>query len=303
MKKSTLLLSLFGVFTMFGVNAAEPVTENNPNAVRSARPPEDKEQLERRLASVATLIEKSSAAKQIESSAVPQALALRDKARELRQKAEESFKAGNYLEASRFLDQTAKLMFEGVRLAAPEQIERGKKQRDFDSRMESVKALLEAQKRISAEKNQGAKGTATSKKIEGSIRDAQALATAGKLDEGRALLDQVYVTTRTEIESMREGDTLVRSLNFATKEEEYLYEVNRNETHKMLVGVLLDEKRATNSGLDGMVKKYLEKSESLRLSAQNMAEKKDFEGAIQMLEDSTKELVRAIRSAGVYIPG
>lgn len=303
MKNSTLLLSLVGVLAMFGVNAAEPSPENNPNSVRSARPPEDKEQLERRLASVATLIEKSSAAKQIESSAVPQALALREKARELRQQAEQSFKAGNYVEASRFLDQTAKSMFEGVRLAAPEQIERGKKQRDFDTRMESVKALLEAQKRISAEKNQGAKGAATSRRIEGLIREAQAFATAGKLDEGRTLLDQVYVTTRTEIESMREGDTLVRSLNFATKEEEYLYEVNRNETHKMLVRVLLDEKRSTNSGLDGMVKNYLDKSESLRLSAQSLAEKKDFEGAVQMLEDSTKELVRAIRSAGVYIPG
>ena len=119
MKKSTLLLSLFGVFAMFGANAAEPATESNPNAVRSARPPEDKEQLERRLASVATLIEKSSAAKQIESSAVPQALALRDKARELRRQAEESFKAENYVEASRFLDQTAKLMFEGVPSMGP----------------------------------------------------------------------------------------------------------------------------------------------------------------------------------------
>lgn len=303
MKITTLLFALLSSVLAVGANAAELVAQNNQESVRGARPPEDKEQLERRLASVATLIEKSSAAKQIESSAVPQALALREKARELRQQAETAFMAGNYLEASRFLDQTAKMMFEGVRLAAPEQIERGKKQRDFDNRMESVKALLEAQKRISAEKNQGAKGTATSNRIEGLIRDAQALATAGKLDEGRALLDQVYVTTRTEIESMREGDTLVRSLNFATKEEEYRYEVDRNETHKMLVTVLLEEKRATNSGLDAMVKKYLEKSESLRLGALALADKKDFEGAIQMLEDSTKELVRAIRSAGVYIPG
>jgi cell division protein YceG involved in septum cleavage len=303
MKITTLLFALLSSVLVVGANAAEPVAQSNQESVRGARPPEDKEQLERRLASVATLIDKSSAAKQIESSAVPQALALREKARELRQQAEAAFLAGNYLEASRFLDQTAKMMFEGVRLAAPEQIARGKKQLDFDNRMESVKALLEAQKRISAEKNQGAKGTATSNRIEGLIRDAQALATAGKLDEGRALLDQVYVTTRTEIESMREGDTLVRSLNFATKEEEYRYEVDRNETHKMLVTVLLEEKRATNSGLDAMVKKYLEKSESLRLGALALADKKDFEGAIQMLEDSTKELVRAIRSAGVYIPG
>ena len=50
MKNTTLLLSLVGVLAMFGANAAEPSPENNSNSVRSARPPEDKEQLERRLA-------------------------------------------------------------------------------------------------------------------------------------------------------------------------------------------------------------------------------------------------------------
>jgi hypothetical protein len=34
-----------------------------------------------------------------------------------------------------------------------------------------------------------------------------------------------------------------------------------------------------------------------------MATKKDYEAGIQLLEESTKELVRAIRGAGVYIPG
>ena len=67
------------------VSAAEPVPapEANPLSVRAARPPEDKEQLERRLASVATLLEKSSAARQIESSGNVEAQVMRTKAREL----------------------------------------------------------------------------------------------------------------------------------------------------------------------------------------------------------------------------
>ena len=285
------------------VTAAEQTQAANPSAVRASRPPEDKEKLERRIASVATLIEKSSAARQIEASAVPQALASRGKAREMRQQAEDAYKAGKYEDASRLLDQAAKMFFEGVRLAAPEQITGEKKQRDFDNRMESVKALLTAQKRISAEKRLGAKGTETSNTIEALIRDATALAAAGKLDEGRALLDKVYLTTRLAVEGLREGDTLVRSLHFASKEEEYIYEVDRNDTHKMLIKVLLDEKRASNAGLESVVQKYLEQAAVLRVNAEAMAAKKDFESGIKLLEDSTKELVRAIRSAGVYIPG
>jgi hypothetical protein len=298
-----LLAGAISLQAAFTAGAADLAPADPAAAPRAARAPEDKEQLERRLNSVATLIETSSAAKQIEASGNPEAQALRSKARAMRLQADEAYKAGNYASASRSLDDAAKTLFEGVRLAAPEQIGAEKKKRDFDNRMESVKALLAAQKRISTEKRLGAKGTETSNKIEAQMREASALASAGKVDEGRALLDQVYVATKASIEGMREGDTLVRSLNFATKEEEYHYEVDRNDTHKMLVKVLLDEKRANNPSLEGMVQKYLDQAATLRVSAEGMAARKDYESAVKTLEDSTKELVRAIRSAGVYIPG
>lgn len=282
--------------------AQRPAPANDPAAARPARPPEDKEALERRLASVATLIEKSSAAKQIEASANPEALALRGKARELRQQADEAFQKGQAGEATRLLDQAAKLMFDGVRLASPEQVTGAKLQRDFDNRMESVKALLGAQKRISAEKRQP-KGAEMSQSAEAQIREASSLAAAGKLEAGRALLDKAYLSLKVAIEGLRDGDTLVRSLQFASKEDEFHYEVDRNDTHKMLIKVLLEEKRASNANLESMVQKYLEAANALRGSAEAAAAKKDFEGGIKLLEDSTKELVRAIRSAGVYIPG
>ena len=298
------LAGAFGLNLPAAALAADaPAAADNAAAARAPRPAENKEQLERRLVSVATLIEKSSAAKQIEASGKPEAQAMRAKARELRQQAEDAYKAGKYPDATRTLDQAARAMMESVRLAAPEQLTAEKKQRDFDNRMESVKALLSAQKRISAEKKLGAKGAETSNQIEAQMREAAALAAAGKLDEGRALLDKVYVATKMSIESMREGDTLVRSLNFASKEEEYHYELDRNDTHKMLVKVLLEEKRASNPNLESMVQKYLDQAAALRTSAEGMAGKRDFESAIRTLEDSTKELVRAIRSAGIYIPG
>lgn len=281
---------------------AQPAADSATTA-RAPRQAENKEQLERRLVSVETLIETSSVAKQIEASGKPEAQEMRAKARDLRKQAEEAFKAGKYPDATRTLDLAARAMMDSVRLAAPAQLTAEKKQRDFDNRMESVKALLSAQKRISAEKKLGSKGAETSNQIEAQMREAAALAAAGKLDEGRALLDKVYVTTKMSIESMREGDTLVRSLNFATKEEEYHYEIDRNDTHKMLVKVLLDEKRASNPNLESMVQKYLDQAAALRTSAEAMAGKRDFEGAVKTLEDSTKELVRAIRGAGVYIPG
>ena len=48
---------------------------------------------------------------------------------------------------------------------------------------------------------------------------------------------------------------------------------------------------------------FINKAVALREDAESAAGQKKYEEAIELLEESTKELIRAIRSAGVYIPG
>lgn len=260
------------------------------------------EQVEKRLTSVGTLIEKSSAAKQIETSGVAAAEANRNLARQLHRQAEEAYRGGDYEKATRFLEDASKKMFEGVRLAAPDQVTAQKKRRDFDARLESVRALQEALKRIHQEKQTGAQGKELIAKIDGMTREALQLAEGNNIDQARALLDQAYLAAKVGVGNLRGGDTLVRSLKFNSKEEEYRYEVDRNDTHQMLVKVLLEEKR-TAGAIDEMVKRNLEQSAQLRKTAEDFAVKGDYDNAIKTLEESTRELVRAIRGAGVYIPG
>jgi hypothetical protein len=66
----------------------------------------------------------------------------------------------------------------------------------------------------------------------------------------------------------------------------------------MLVDMLLKERRG-DPGID----QALAASARLRKQAEDQAARRDHPGAIRTLEDSTRELVRAIRAAGVYIPG
>lgn len=252
-----------------------------------------------RLNSVGTLIDQSSAARQIEISGVPDAVAGRNQARELHRRANEAYRAEDYPQAARLLNEASKKMFEAVRLAKPEEVLTEKKQRDYAARLDSVKALLDALKRITSEK--GANQTEAIGKIENLVREAEKLA-GGAPDRGRMRLDQAYALARFAIESLRGGDTLVRSLNFATKEEEYLYELDRNETHQMLIKVFVVEKMAAGNA-DPRLKSFVDKAEELRRSAEELAAKKEFGGAIKALEDSTQELQRAIRNAGIYIPG
>jgi len=261
----------------------------------------DRGQVARKLESVGTLIEKSSAAKQIEASGSAQARARREQARVLRNEAVTALAGGDTASAALLLDRAAREMFDAVRLAAPDQVIQAKQRADFEARLQSVQVLLEAQRRISNEK-QAPDAVQMGRRIEGLLKDAREQAAVGKLEGARTTLDQAYLAAKASIGGMRDGDTLVRSLDFASKEEEYRYELDRNDTHRMLIGLLLEERRRTGS-TDRMVQAHQDKAAELRRQAESLATQKDFEAAVHLLEQSTTELVRAIRGAGVYIPG
>lgn len=260
---------------------------------------QDAAQLERRVQSVATLIESSSAARQIEASGVPAAREKRDTARLVHREAMVALQGGDNAAAQRLLDQAAREMMNGARLASPEQVNGEKHRRDYAARLDSVRALLAAQQRIVQEKGASKETAEAARGIEAQVAEAERLAGAGRVDEARAIVDRAYLTARVSIESLRRGDTLVRSLHFASKREEYDYEVDRNETHRMLVQVLLADRRDAGS----LVQPFVEKAAVLRAEAEAQAKRGDHAGAVGVLEASTRELVRAIRAGGIYIPG
>ena len=260
---------------------------------------QDREQLERRLKSVGTLIEASSASRQIESSGEAIARERRNNARLMHRDAAILLQAGDEPGTKRLLDLATREMMNGVRLARPEQVNGAKNKRDFDARLDSARALLTAQQRITQEKGSGAEALDAARRIEALIQEAERMAAAGQLEAARPLADRAYLTARVSIETMRRGDTLVRSLQFASKQEEYEYEVDRNDTHRMLIQVLLADGKETTASM----REFMKKSGVLRGEAEALAKQGDHEAAIKSLEESTRELVRAIRAGGIYIPG
>src|SRR5262249_13590742 len=117
------------------------------------RVPPDPDQLQRKRTSTATLIEASTAAKQVEASGSKEAAERRAKARELHGKAAEALRAGDLEGTSKLLDESSRAFIDAVRLAKPDQVADGKQRSDYQARLDSTRALLDAQKRIAAEKN------------------------------------------------------------------------------------------------------------------------------------------------------
>src|SRR5262245_32452108 len=136
------LLVLFGVFSFLQLAAAQaPATQAS---------------IESRLASLETLIEKSSAAQAVEKSAVPEAQAARSKAREALKAARTAHASGDEAGAERQLAEARQHMMRAVRVSAPGVRQADQTKLDFDRRLESTRALITAQKRVSAEKGTGA---------------------------------------------------------------------------------------------------------------------------------------------------
>lgn len=267
---------------------------------RGMRPPPalDRAQIERRMSAVGFLLEKSSAAHQIEASGDQGALERRRRAQQRYREAQAALMANDLAQAAQLLTQASRLIMEGARLAAPAQVAQERQSAQFEARLASVNALLAADLRIAAEKHASPDARQAGRTIEQMTAGATQLVAAGRLAEGRALLDQAYLAARAAVSSLRAGDTLTRSVHFASKQEEYQYELERNNTHRALVlSLVADQGGEQNAG--GAV----QAAAQLRSAAESRSAAGDYQGAIEQLEESTRQLLRAIRGLGIMVPG
>lgn len=258
-----------------------------------------------RIDSVGRLLTDSTAARKIAQSGNPDALARHREAQSLHDAAQAAYLKNEKRKAGELLAQATRVMFEAARMAENGDGRASKRQHDFDAQMASVEALLNAFDRIAEEKAADRQRAAeTHDVITSKVSEARSLQRQEKPELARKMLDEAYLSAKIAIEQLRGGDTLVRHLSFASKKEEYDYELDRNDTHRMLVDILLREKLSNaTGGMEKLVRQFIDKAAGLRSRAEQQAAKGEYANAVETLELSTREIVRAIRSAGVYIPG
>lgn len=258
--------------------------------------------VEERLANIDRLLNQSSGAKQILDSGNRDALDKREQAMNAYRQAREIIAAGDERAAAEQVDQAARLMFEAIRLATPPSLGKNKQIDNYGARRESVISLQQAFNRIAEESRDSETRDRVSRQLGVLIERADSLLQRGQNSQARTELDKAYHLLKVSIESIRSGQTLVRSLQFESKQAEYHYEIDRNDTHSMLVELLVGEQRRSVTTQQKIVG-FVAEARLLRQQAENFASQDAHEQAIELLEQSTRQLVRAIRSAGIYIPG
>ena len=247
------------------------------------------------------LLNDSTGAQQIFDSDNREAKQLRMKAVDTYEQAVVVQKEGDIAEANRLLSEAAALFFSATRMVSQHGVEKQKTLSDMERLRESIRALLKAHERVAKEKDDTKGYEELLEKVTARLAAADEEIQEGREKTASQLVQEAYLLTRSSLGQLRDGDTLIKELNFETPADEYRYELDRNDTHLMLVVILLDEK-STGAGVGEMSQSFVKEAKALRKKAETFASKEDYPQAIEMLESSTRELVRAIRIAGIYIP-
>ena len=252
---------------------------------------------------VEKLIHESAAAKQILKSDNPEARAFQEKAIMHLDEARAAEKQGNAEAVAKALNKAKLAIFMGMRLVGGKVV-KDKKQENYNKKRHSLESLLAAHKRIRKENESGqdSRDAEVETHTQKRMQEAQTHYDNGELIKAGDVLNNAYLSLKLSLVKLRDGKTLVRSLHFETREDEYRYELRRNDTHNMLINTVLKKKRE-DPRLGKLMDIPLKEADKLRTEAEQQAGSENYEAAIKTLEESTKHIIRAIRMAGIFIPG
>lgn len=227
------------------------------------------------------LIEDSSAAKRVTASANAEAQKLHSEARSLFKQATEALDNGNMEEATKLLSDAKKIMFKAVQSAGSGAARTNKGRQDYERQALSILALLKAQGRVTDEKHAGETEVQLHWQVETLLEDAGTYYQDGDYAGGLVILNKAYDLLKISIERMREGDTLVNSVNFETAEEEYYYYWEK--TGSQFDAINMAARGVAGTRKEQVVEKFSRKMLDARSEASKLASKGNYEEAIKAL--------------------
>lgn len=270
-------------------------------AVAQERVPADAATTSQKAEFVEHLVSRSVSVTRIEESGDAAAKESLARSRALVGQAKADLKSGAIESADDKLDQALALLNSEIRRLSGSEVRGAHDKAMYERRLKAVNTFLSAYERVADE---GASRAASkqAKTIRSMMDKAQGAAGNGHYEEAIRILDDAYVIARGDIREMRQGQTLTRTLDFATAEEEYDYELGRNRSHFLLLQFALSEKTSAGSVV-GRIDENKAKAEALRSDAEKNASAGAYPEAIGLLNKSTEMLLKTIRMSGIFVPG
>jgi hypothetical protein len=169
----------------------------------------------------------------------------------------------------------------------------------LDARIQTVKALAEAYRRVIEEKGGGDRARLADalRRVEA----AQGMVLLGRLPEAQREVAGAYEQVSDLVVGVRQGDKLVKTLVFDSPADEYRYELDRLTSYRMLVRLT-----AAEDGNAATMAATIERAEAqavlLGERAADEAKENRWPEAVRTLESATTLLADVLRLSGKWIP-
>ncbi len=145
------------------------------------------------------------------------------------------------------------------------------------------------------------KGILDSDKLNMLIRKAESIYQKDQPKQALVPLSEAADMLEQALSDARKDETVIYALEFLTPEDEYNYELQRNDNYTLLINMILDASPPENRKKLPLIRMLVNKNEELVIEADGLFKKGAVDEAIILLEKGNKTLVRALRLGGLTL--
>jgi len=146
-----------------------------------------------------------------------------------------------------------------------------------------------------------AKGLMDVNEVNKLINEAESLYQQKQPKQALAPLAKAADMLEKALSDARKNETVVYALDFATPEDEYQYELERNVSYIELTDIVLSSNSPEIKKKLPLIKMLIKKNDKLVNDAKNSFQSGDVTQAIELLEKGNKTLVQALRIGGLTL--
>ncbi len=213
------------------------------------------------------------------------------------EEAAELFDRGYLDKANSLLNRALASVSSASRLVKDERQQEIMNKQHYQQLRERVVSFSEAFERIQDEKRDpDLSSLIDRKKIAGMVASAEQHASEGDHQSANRILHEAAAIVEHALSMARDKETLLHELKFDSPGDEFDYEMQRNRSYELLIGMM--EMKHEGSAIRHF-RAAVERNREVRVDAEELAKQGDYAQAISRLEESTRQLARTLRMSGL----
>ncbi len=244
------------------------------------------------------ILTKSKRTRDVENSGNEKAISILKMARKHYDAAKTFLDSNEFEKSNAEIQKSLQSISVSFRMVVNKEREKEVAKEQYDLLYSRVKSFSDLFNQLPADK---VKGILDSDKVNMLIKKSESLYAEGNPKQALEPLSAVADMLEQALSDARKNETIVYALEFETPEDEYKYEMERNENYTLLTNMIISTSPPENKKKLPLIRMLMNKNEELVVEAEKMFESGEVDSAIELLEKGNKTLVRALRLGGLTL--